>query len=68
MTFDRANSEAKSKVPGTKVVLSKAPTKQEEPKTPAQRAATPTEQLRNTGLGNDGSFGAGTFGAGRPSG
>ena len=68
LTFDRANSEAKSKVPGTKVVISKAPTKQEEPKTPAQRAATPTEQLRNTGLGSDGSFGAGTFGAGRPSG
>ena len=68
LTFDRVDPEAKSKVPGTKVETPKAPTPQKEPKGAAQRAATPTEQLRNTGNGRDGTFGDGTFGAGRPSG
>jgi len=38
---------------------------------PPQRASTahiPTEQLANTGSGRDGTFGLGTYGAGRPSG
>jgi len=69
LTFDKA-------VPGTKVVISKAPTKQEEPKGAAREgvlggireASSIDRQLRNTGTGRDGTFGDGTFGAGRPSG
>ena len=46
-------------------------TRVEQPKTSEtlkERAATPTEQLANTGSGRDGTFGQGTYGSGRPSG
>jgi len=76
LSFDRADSEAKSKVPGTKVVISEAATQQEEPKGAARErvlggireASSIDRQLRNTGTGRDGTFGDGTVGAGRRSG
>ena len=75
-SFNRADPEAKSKIPGTKVKIPETATQQEEPKGAARErvlggireASSIDRQLRNTGTGRDGTFGDGTVGASRPSG